>query len=126
MRFYDRQFYTRTNINKGFVSQFDKALKTYFQSEALDQKGIPNVHYFGSQLNMSTNYLSDMLKKETGKSIKEHIDTYIVDRAKSILLNSNKKISEIAYDLGFGYPQSFTRLFKKKTGLSPVAYRNLN
>lgn len=75
---------------------------------------------------MSANYLSDLLKKETGKSIKEHIDGYIVDRAKPILLNSNKKVSEVAYDLGFDYPQSFTRLFKNKTGLSPLEYRNLN
>lgn len=126
LRFYDRQFYTRTNINKDFVSDFELALKEYFKSDKLDKNGLPHVSYFGGKLNMSTNYLSDMLKKETGKSIKEHIDGYIIEKAKSILLNSNKKVSEIAYNLGFDYPQSFTRLFKKKTGLSPVEYRNMN
>lgn len=126
MRFYDRQFYTRTNINKDFVSDFESALKSYFKSEKLYEDGIPHANYFGQQLNMSTNYLSDMLKKETGKSIKEHINGYIINKAKSILLNSNRKVSEIAYDLGFDYPQSFTRLFKKQTGMSPVEYRNLN
>ena len=125
-RFYDRQFYTRTNINKDFVSQFEKTLKNYFQSGKLNEIGIPPANYFGNELNMSTNYLSDMLKRETGKSIKEHIDGYIVDKAKSILLNSNKKVSEVAYILGFEYPQSFTRLFKNKTGMSPIEYRNMN
>lgn len=126
MRYYDRQFYTRTNINKDFVSQFEKTLKDYFKSNKVELEGLPSTNYFGQQLNMSTNYLSDMLKKETGKSIKEHIDSYIVDKAKSILLKSNKKVSQIAYDLGFDYPQSFTRLFKNKTGTSPAEYRKLN
>jgi len=126
MRFYDRQFFTRTNIHKDFVTDFESRLKAYFKSEDITEKGIPSFNYFGEQLNMSTNYLSDLLKKETGKSIKEHIDGYIVNKAKSILLNSNKKGSEIAYGLGFEYPQSFTRLFKKKTGMSPLDYRNLN
>jgi len=126
LRFYDRQFYTRTNINKDFIAEFEIALKDYFKSEQLEKNGLPHTKYFGRKLNMSTNYLSDMLKKETGRSIKEHIDIYIVEKAKSILLNSNKKVSEIAYDLGFEYPQSFTRLFKNKTGTSPAAYRNLN
>lgn len=126
MRFYDRQFYTRTNTHKDFVADFEMALKAYFKSDQLAQQGLPNAAYFGEQLNMSTNYLSDMLKKETGKSIKEHIDHYIIEKAKSILLNSDKKVSEVAYDLGFDYPQSFTRLFKSKTGMSPMGYRKLN
>lgn len=126
MRFYDRQFYTRTNANKDFVAEFDSTLKAYFKSDKLEEMGLPSANYFGRQLNMSTNYLSDMLKKETGRGIKEHLDGFIVDKAKSILLNSNKKVSEIAYDLGFDYPQSFTRLFKNKTGMSPVEYRRLN
>ena len=125
MRFYDRQFYTRTNISKGFVANFEKILKEYFQSEQLGKDGIPPASYFGHKLNMSTNYLSDLLKKETGKGIKDHVDSYIIDRAKSILLNSDKKINEIAYNLGFDYPQSFTRLFKNKTGMSPKEYRTV-
>lgn len=126
IRFYDRQFYTRTNFNKDFVTQFEHVLKAYFNSGKPSELGIPTVRYFGSQLNMSGNYLSDLLKKETGKSIKSHINEMIIDKAKTILLNSNISVSKIAYDLGFDYPQSFTRLFKKETGVSPLEYRNLN
>ena len=126
MRFYDRQFYTRTSMHKDFVADFTSALRGYFNSSALQDDGLPSSEYFGKRLNMSKNYLSDMLKKETGKSIKEHIDGYIIDKAKAVLLNSNKKISEIAYGFGFDYPQSFTRLFKNKTGMSPAEYRSLN
>lgn len=126
VRFYDRQFYTRTNLNSDFVSDFELKLKTYFNSEQIANTGIPTSNYFGNALNMSPNYLSDLLKKETGKSIKEHIDSYIVRKAKNILLNSNSSISEIAYGLGFEYPQSFTRMFKKRTGVSPNEYRMLN
>ncbi|NRB49080.1 MAG: helix-turn-helix transcriptional regulator [Saprospiraceae bacterium] len=126
MRFYDRQFYTRSNFNKDFVAEFELALRQYFTSKKMETEGLPSAPYFGRKLNMSTNYLSDMLKKETGRSIKEHIDGYIIDRAKSVLLSTNKKVSEIAYDLGFNYPQSFTRLFKSKTGMSPAEYRNVN
>lgn len=126
MRFYDRQFYTRTNLNTDFVIDFESKLKSYFSSEVIVSKGIPSTDYFGRELNMSTNYLSDLLKKETGKSIKEHIDGYIVRKAKNVLLGSNQSVSEIAFSLGFEYPQSFTRMFKKKTGVSPNEYRNLN
>ena len=125
-RFYDRQFYTRTNLNQDFVSQFESQLKDYFHSEKPQEMGIPSVSYFGEQLNMSAHYLSDLLKKETGKSTKEHINEIIVNKAKTVLLNSNSSISEIAYGLGFEYPQSFTRLFKNKTGMSPNDYRRLN
>lgn len=126
VRFYDRQFYTRTNLNSDFLSDFETKLKAYFNSELIVDKGIPTPIYFGNELNMSPNYLSDLLKKETGKSIKEHIDAYIIRKAKNVLLNSKNSISEIAYDLGFEYPQSFTRMFKKKTGVSPNQYRTLN
>ncbi len=126
MRFYDRQFYTRTNLNSDFVGDFESKLKAYFNSELITENGLPSANYFGAQLNMSPNYLSDLLKKETGKSIKEHIDAYIVRKAKNVLLNSNQTVSEIAYGLGFEYPQSFSRMFKKKTGLSPNDWRNLN
>lgn len=126
MRFYDRQFYTRTNLHNDFVSDFELKLKSYFNSEQIIDQGLPTAKYFGTQLNMSSNYLSDLLKKETGKGIKEHIDGYIVRKAKNILLNSNQTVGEIAFKLGFEYPQSFTRLFKKKTGVSPNEYRSVN
>lgn len=125
-RFYDRQFYTRTNFNKDFVSTFERLLKAYFDSEKPRELGIPAVSYFGDSMNMSANYLSDLLKKETGKSIKAHINETLIDRAKTALLNSNGPVSQIAYDLGFEYPQSLSRLFKAKTGMTPHEYRNLN
>lgn len=126
LRFYDRQFYTRTNLHQDIVIDFERKLKAYFDSEQVLENGVPATGYFGTQLNLSGNYLSDLLKKETGKSTKEHIDTFVVNRAKHILLNSNRSISEIAYGLGYEYPQSFTRLFKRKTGVSPLEFRTLN
>ena len=126
MRFYDRQFITRENFNSDFVIQFESELKSYFKSDQLREYGLPTAAYFGASLHMSPNYLTDLLKKETGKGIKEHIDGYVVQQAKTILLNSSRSVSEVAYALGFEYPQSFTRLFKKKTGVSPAEYRNLN
>ena len=125
-RFYDRQFYTRTNFNKDFVSHFERILKGYFNSDKLSTEGIPSVGYFGNEMNMSANYLSDLLKKETGKSIKGHLNEMLIDKAKTSLLNSNVPVSQIAYDLGFEYPQSLSRLFKSKTGMTPHEYRNLN
>jgi AraC-like DNA-binding protein len=125
-RFYDRQFYTRTNFNKDTVALFEKELKDYFNSEKPLKNGIPAVNHFGEALNTSATYLSDLLKKETGKGIKEHINETIINKAKTILLSSNLSIGEIAFELGFEYPQSFSRLFKNKTGLSPKEYRSLN
>jgi AraC-like DNA-binding protein len=126
LRYYDRQFYTRTSFNKDFVTDFEQLLKKYFSTNLAIDLGLPAVGYFSDKLNMSANYLSDLLKKETGLSAKGHINKILVDRAKSALLNSNESISEIAYSLGFEHPQSLTRLFKSKTGVSPAEYRNLN
>ena len=126
LRFYDRQFYTRTNINNDVVSKFERTLKEYYQTGKADKLGVPNVHYCANELNLSSNYLSDLLKKETGKTTQEHIHLHIIEKAKNILLNSNHSISEVGYTLGFEYPQHFSSLFKSKTGFSPRAYRNLN
>ncbi|MBD0404025.1 MULTISPECIES: AraC family transcriptional regulator [unclassified Flammeovirga] len=126
MRFYDRQFYTRSNMNNDLVSEFESKLKSYFKSEQIIKSGLPTSNYFGKELNMSPNYLSDLLKKETGNGIKEHIDAYVVRKAKNILLSSSQSVGEIAFSLGFEYPQSFTRMFKKKTGYSPNEYRAMN
>jgi len=125
-RFYDRQFYTRTNLNTDMVSKFERLLKAYYQTELVNEAGIPNVQYFSKELNFSSNYLSDLLKKETGKTAQEHIHLFVIERAKNTLLNSSKSISEIGYSLGFEYPQHFSNLFKSKTGLSPSEFRNLN
>ena len=125
-RFYDRQFYTRTNLNTDIVSKFERLLKTYYQTDVVNELGIPNVQYLADKLNYSANYLSDLLKKETGKTAQEHIHLFVIERAKNTLLNTNQSISEIGYALGFEYPQHFSNLFKSKTGFSPSEYRNLN
>ncbi|MCI4669236.1 MAG: helix-turn-helix transcriptional regulator [Bacteroidia bacterium] len=125
-RFYDRQFLTRTNFNKDFVSGFNRLLKDYFQTKKSSELGIPTVSYFGEVMNMSPNYLSDLIKKETGQGIKAHINNALIERAKTALLNSDISVSQIAYELGFEYPQSLSRLFKSKTGMAPHEYRLLN
>lgn len=125
-RFYDRQFYTRTNINLDYISKFEKLLRSYYEKEDVLINGIPSVKYLASELNFSSSYLSDLLKKETGKTAQEHIHLFVIERAKNKLLNSKNSISQIGYSLGFEYPQHFSNLFKSKTGLSPSEYRNLN
>lgn len=125
-RFYDRQFITRTNLNQDLISKFNSELRNYFKQNKNQSIGIPSVTYLGEAMNMSAHYLSDLLKAETGKSALEHIHLFVLDRAKTMLLNSGESISQIAYQLGFEYPQYFTRLFKSKTGMSPSAYRTLN
>ncbi len=125
-RYYDRQFYTRTNLNKDFVTRFEGLLKTYYDSEKPLEQGVPTVKYCGSELNMSPHYLSDLLRKETGRSAQEHIYYFLIDKAKTCLLSSKEPISQVAYSLGFDYPNHFSKLFKKKTGLSPAQYRKEN
>ncbi len=125
-RFYDRQFFTRTNLNKDYIILFEKYLENYFSSETLLQNGIPTVANCGKALNMSGRYLSDLLKIETGRSAKDHIHNFIIEKAKTLLLSSKTSISEVAYSLGFDYPQHFTKLFKLKTGLNPTDFRILN
>jgi len=124
IRFYDRQFITRTNHNIDYISQFEKLLKNYYSDNETETELLtPSISYFGQKMSMSSHYLSDLLKKETGKGIKDHINDMIVSKAKTILLNSNLPINQIAYDLGFQYPQSFTRMFKNRTGINPKEYR---
>lgn len=125
-RYYDRQFITRTNFNKDFVTKLENILKQYFQTEDLQKQGLPTVKYCAEKLNLSPNYLSDLLKKETGKNTQEHIHYYLIEQAKNTLLNSELSVSEIAYNLGFDYPQYFSKIFKKKTGYSPQEYRLIN
>lgn len=123
IRYYDRQFYTRTNLNKDFISKFERFLHTYYTQETQLKKGIPTVKFCGQELSMSAHYLSDLLRKETGKSAQEHIHAFIINKAKNQLLSAQTSISEVAYDLGFEYPNHFSKLFKNKTGLTPGAYR---
>jgi AraC-like DNA-binding protein len=125
-RFYDRQFYTRAKVNADVVQRFETLLKDYFNQSTLIETGLPAVTYFSSKLNLSPNYLSDLLQKFTGKSTVEHIHLELVEKAKSLLWGTGNSISEIAYELGFEYPSHFTKIFKAKTGKSPSEYRNLN
>lgn len=126
VRFYDRQFYTRTNLNSDIVSKFEQLLRGYYDAAPAHYAGIPNVGFCAKELHISPNYLSDLLKKETGKSAKEHINLYVIERAKNSLLNSASSISEIGYALGFEYPQHFSAFFKTRTGISPSEYRQSN
>ena len=123
LRFYDRQFFTRTNLNQDITSQFEQLLKDYYKQEKQLELGIPSVQYCGEAMNISPKYLSDLLRKETGQSTQDHIHQYIIEKAKNRLLNSNESASEIAYDLGFEYPQYFSKIFKKKTTMSPNEFR---
>ena len=125
-RYYDRQFYTRTNLNLDLISKFEGYLRTYFASEDLITKGMPSINQCGEALNMSGPYLSDLLRVETGRSAKDHIHSHMINRAKTILLNSSDSVGQVAYQLGFEYPQNFSKLFKSKTGMSPKEYRQLN
>ena len=125
-RYYDRQFFTRTNLNKDMISEFSAVIKAYYKEGSQFDLGLPSVKYCANQLNLSPNYLSDMLKKETGKSAKEHINAFVIDQAKNKLLGSSERVSQIAYDLGFEYPQHFSKLFKSRTGMSPAEYRSVN
>lgn len=125
-RFYDRQFITRNNINKGILERFEELLNGYFSSAKPLEIGLPSVAYCADELNLSANYFGDLIKKETGVSAQEYVQSKVINVAKERIFDNSKSISEIAYDLGFKYPQHFTRLFKQKTGVTPVEYRNLN
>lgn len=125
-RFYDRQFYTRTNLNKDILGQFNQVVKKYYNSENPLQNGVLTVKTCAQELNLSVNYLGDLLKTETGRNAKDHINDYVIEKAKNRLLSSNDTVSKIAYSLGFEYPQGFNKLFKTKVGISPSQYRSLN
>ena len=126
MRFYDRQFITRTSANKDVIAIVEKFILSYLHSDQPHLKGLPTVDQCAKAVKLSNNYLSDLLKKETGKSTQEHIHSFLIEEAKTKLLGSTDTVSEIAYGLGFEYPQYFSKLFKKKVGVSPLEYRNMN
>jgi AraC-like DNA-binding protein len=125
-RFYGRQMITRSQVNKSTISQIETILRDYFAKTKVHEQGLPTVKYLADKVHFSPSYLSDLLKKETGKNAQEHIHYYLIEEAKCLLLHSNKNVSEIAFDLGFEYPQYFNKLFKQKTGKTPIEYRNLN
>lgn len=122
-RYYGRQFITRKNANRDTIAQIENILQAHFSSE---NSQLPTVKYLADKVHLSPSYLSDLLKKETGMNAQDHIHYCLINEAKNKLLNSNKSVSEIAYSLGFDYPQYFSKLFKQKTGTTPLEYRNLN
>lgn len=125
-RFYGRQFLTRQKLNTDLVSRFEALLTDYFTTNQQTRRGLPSVEFLAEEVGVSSGYLTDLLKRETGKTTKESVQTYVIEQAKLRLLNSSETASEIAYSLGFEYPQYFNRLFKNKTGLTPIEYRTLN
>ena len=124
MRFYDRQFITRNEVNKDTLENFEALLNAYFQSDKPQTIGLPSVTYCAEQLHLSTNYFGDLVKKESGKTALEYIQLKIINTAKERILSDKKSVSEIAYELGFKYPQHFTRLFKQHVGHTPNEYRS--
>ncbi|HEY8933931.1 MAG TPA: helix-turn-helix domain-containing protein [Cyclobacteriaceae bacterium] len=123
VRFYDRQFITREPLNKDIMVRFERLLKEYFQSELPQTNGIPAVAWCANELNLSGNYFGDLVKKETGISALEYIQAKVIDLAKEKIFDRGKSISEIAFEMGYKYPQHFTRLFKQRVGMSPQEYR---
>ena len=123
IRFYDRQFITRENLNSDILARFEAILDDYFHSSQPASDGLPTVQYCADKLCLSANYLSDLLRKETGMSALKHIQQKTLDVAKEMVFNTKKSVSEIAYELGFQYPQHFSRWFKKQAGCTPGEYR---
>jgi AraC-like DNA-binding protein len=126
LRFYDRQFITRSNVNKDILVRFENLLDDYLKSEIVKTAGLPTVGFCADQLHLSPNYFGDLIKKETGKSAQELIQFKIVEIAKERVLDTSKSFSEIAYELGFKHPQHFSRMFKNGTGQTPNEYRSMN
>lgn len=126
MRFYDRQFITRSHANKDILVRFENLLSDYFLSDKASQLGLPSVSYCAEQLHLSPNYFGDLIKKETGSNALDYIQSKMIDQAKTYIFDRSKTLNEVASSLGFKYQQHFTRLFKQKTGLAPNEYRSLN
>ena len=122
-RFYKRQFITRKSANSDLLSKLEMLLNDYFNKEIALMKGLPTVQYLADELHISPHYLSDMLRTLTGQNAQQHIHHQLIEKAKEILSASKLSVAEIAYQLGFEHPQSFNKLFKRKTNLSPLQFR---
>jgi len=122
-RYYHRQFITRKITNHKILDRLEDILTKYFNNDDLVNKGLPSVQYIADQLNVSPNYLSDLLKVLTGQSTQQHIHDKLIEKAKERLSTTDLSVSEIAYELGFEHSQSFSKLFKSKTEMSPLEFR---
>ena len=126
VRFYDRQFLTRDNVHQGILERFENLLNEYLASEKPQTLGLPSVAFCADGLNLSANYFGDLVKKETGKTAMEYIQSKLIDTAKEKIFDTGKTVNQVAYELGFKYPQHFVRLFKQRTGHTPHEYRSIN
>jgi AraC family transcriptional regulator, transcriptional activator of pobA len=122
-RFYKRQFITRKAVSSGLLQKLEEILAEYFSGERSLSQGIPTVQYLSEHLNISPSYLSDMLRSLTGQNAQQHIHHKLIEKAKEKLSTTSLSVSEVAYELGFEHPQSFSKLFKTKTNLSPLEFR---
>jgi AraC family transcriptional activator of pobA len=125
VRFYDRQFITRDTASKGVLERFEALLNSYFLSDKPQTIGLPSVAFCAGELNFSPKYFGDLIKKETGQTAQEYIQIKVIEAAKERIFDGNKTVNEIAFELGFKYPQHFSRLFKQRVGQSPNEYRIL-
>ncbi len=126
IRFYDRQFITRDNVNQGILEKFEHLLNEYFQTDKPKTIGLPSVAWCARELNLSPNYFGDLVKKEAGQSAQEYIQLKLINVAKERIFDTSKTVNEIAYELGFKYSQHFSRMFKQHVGYTPNEYRQLN
>lgn len=125
-RYFSRQFLTRRPFQQDSIERFKRKLDEHLEYASEHQTGLPTVNQLAAEMNMSANYMSDLLRKETGKSAQELIHQQLIEKAKYLLLNSDDSVATIAYQLGFEYPQYFSRIFKKKTSLTPQEFRKLH
>lgn len=123
LRFYDRQFCTRETVNNNVLTRFEQLLNDYFSDEEKIRNGLPTVKFFADKVCLSPGYFGDIVKRETGKTAQEYIQQKVIERSKSYLVDNRLNVSEIAYSLGFQYPQHFIRLFKKNVGCTPGEFR---
>lgn len=124
LRFYDRQFCTRAKVNSDILTRFETLLKEYFENGSLKRNGIPTVKYFADEAFLSPGYFGDLIKKKTGRTAQSYIQGKIIEFSKQRLLSTGQNVKEIAYSLGFQYPQHFSRLFKREVGCTPGEFRN--
>ena len=123
-RFYKRQFITRKTVSNDLLLKVEETLNDYFNNAETLKRGLPSVDFLASQVNVSSHYLSDMLRNLTGQNAQQHIHSKLIEKSKDFLMTANLSVAEIAYQLGFEYPQSFSKLFKKKTNLTPLEFKN--
>ena len=123
MRFYERQFDTRNGVNKDIIVRFEHLLNEYFEGDAPQKQGLPSVKYFADKVFLSANYFSDMVRKQTGKTVSEYIQDKMIGLVKEQLLSTDQTTSQIAYEIGFQYPQHLSRMFKRIVGMTPNKFR---